>query len=86
MINFLKIFTSIGNAEERRLEKIFNDGKKAGYEEGFQNGRRMTIHNTEKIADEELNEIYKFLAERNIVFCYDLSINGLRMRRLNQNK
>lgn len=81
MIDFSKIFTSIGNAEERKWDKVFEEGKQAGYEIGILAGRKITIQDTKELTDDERNDVYKFLGERNLEFCYDLSIGGLRIRK-----
>jgi hypothetical protein len=86
MIDFFKNLTSMGYSEQTKFNKIFEEGKKAGYEIGILDGKKILIKDTKELGQEELNEIYKFLAERNIVFCYDLSIGGLRIRKNNKNK
>lgn len=81
MVNFAKIFESIGNKKEKELDKIFELGKRAGYEEGVKDGRLQIIKETVALSEEETYKLMTFLAERNMVITYDHSIGGVRIRK-----
>ena len=81
MVNFIKIFESIGNKKEREFDKVFESGKKAGYEEGVRDGRLQVIKETVALSEEETHKLMTFLAERSMVITYDPSIGGIRIRK-----
>ena len=86
MINFAKIFESIGNNADRKANRIFKEGKEYGYELGLKDNMLFAIKESSELSESELKELRDFLIKRNLILSYDLSIGGFRVRKYNYNQ
>lgn len=84
MINFAKIFESIGNNADRKANRIFKEGKEYGYELGLKDNMLYAIKESSELSEDELKELRNFLVERNLILTYHLSIGGFRVRKTNK--
>ena len=74
-------FAAFAKSKEAKTERIFQNGRKAGLEEGIRIGMKKHFECTSELSKDEQELLIKFLIRHNMILCYETHYGGFRVRK-----